>query len=70
MTSKNAQKIAARLRDIRNGKKLTQAEVAAKAGISRTYYVLIEGGHKNPTTDVLLNITDALGVSTKDIVGK
>jgi transcriptional regulator with XRE-family HTH domain len=64
------QKTANRLRTVRRERHLTQVEVAKKAGISETYYAQIERAEKNPTTSVFLNIINALGVSSVDILGK
>lgn len=64
------ERTAARLRKARKASGLTQVEVAKKAGISENYYAQIERGERNPTTSVFLGIIKALGVSSKDILGK
>ena len=61
---------AKRLRKARRDQHLTQVEVAARAGISETYYVQIEGAKKNPTTSVFNKIIKAIGVSSEEILGK
>jgi len=72
MTDDNAslKKIASRLRKARRAKQLTQVELAKKAGISISYYAQVEQSRINPTASKLLQIIDALGVSSKDIFGK
>lgn len=64
------ERTAARLRKARLDQQLTQAEVAKKAGISENHYAQIERGEKNPTTSTFLNIISAIGVSSKEILGK
>jgi transcriptional regulator with XRE-family HTH domain len=64
------ERTAARLRKARHAKGLTQAEAAKKAGISENYYAQIERGERNPTTSVFLSVIKALGVPSKDILGK
>lgn len=64
------ERTAARLRKARLAKKLTQSQVAKKAGVSDNHYAQIERGEKNPTTSTFSNIIDAIGVSSVDILGK
>lgn len=61
---------ASRLRKARLAKSLTQADVAKKAGISENHYAQIERGEKNPSITTFENIIDAIGVSSKEILGK
>ncbi|MBN9527934.1 MAG: helix-turn-helix transcriptional regulator [Alphaproteobacteria bacterium] len=42
--------------------RLSQEELADRAGKDRTYISGIERGRRNPTLDVLQSIADALGV--------
>lgn len=72
MAEENAliERIASRLRKARHAKQRTQAELAQKAGISETYYAQIERAKKNPSITVFLGIIEALGVSSKDILGR
>lgn len=55
------------LASIRKERQLTQAEVAEKAGIQRSYYGLIENGLRNPTLHIATKIATALGVAIVDI---
>lgn len=41
---------------------LTQADVAERAGVQRTWLVRLEAGRENPTFDKLLSVFRALGV--------
>ncbi len=47
--------------------KMTQEEVAQKAGIQRSYYGLIENGIRNPTLKIATQIAVALCVPIQDI---
>ena len=55
-----------KLRTLREKARLTQAEVAAKAGISVNYYARIERGEENPTWVKIEHIKKALGVKSLD----
>lgn len=70
MTDRTVKRIGRKLRAAREARGYTQELVAEKAGISRNYYALIERGIKNPTTTVFLDIIDALGINSADILGK
>lgn len=54
------------LKTLREKAKLTQAEVATKAGISVNYYARIERGEENPTWVKVEHIKKALGVKSLD----
>jgi transcriptional regulator with XRE-family HTH domain len=64
------ERTAAKLKKARLAKRLTQAEVAKRADISATHYAQVERAEKNPSTTVFMRIIDALGVSSKDILGR
>lgn len=49
------------LKTIRVGKKLTQAEVATRAGITPEFYSMIESGVRTPSVVVAQKIADVLG---------
>ncbi len=51
-----------KLREIRKAKNLSQAELADRANISRSYLSMIEAGVKHPNARRLRQIADALGV--------
>jgi len=50
--------------------KLSQEELAFRAGVHRTYISILERNKKSPTLDVLLRICSALGVSPSSMVKK
>jgi transcriptional regulator with XRE-family HTH domain len=60
---------ATALRNARQTKGLTQAEVAKKAGISENHYAQIERAEKNPTVSTFKSIIKAIGVSSTEILG-
>jgi len=53
---------------LRRDKKLSQAELAEKVGISTTYLCQIEKGNVTPSLETLKAIAEALGVSPQDIM--
>ncbi len=52
--------IPSNLKRLRIVRRMTQAETATKAGISRVAYVAIENGKSQPKTSTLLSLADAL----------
>ena len=46
----------------------TQAQLAIKAGLNRTYLSDVEQGHRNVTLDVLTKICSTLGVNMSDLL--
>jgi transcriptional regulator with XRE-family HTH domain len=61
-------KIGKNLKKAREDKKLTQSEVAEKAGISVNYYARIERDEVNPSIEIVENIVKVLGVRSCDIL--
>lgn len=57
-----------RVREIRKSKNLSQEELAAIAGIDRSYMGHIERGEKNITLTKLYQIAEALGVSGSELL--
>ncbi|MBM3778578.1 MAG: ImmA/IrrE family metallo-endopeptidase [Acidimicrobiia bacterium] len=55
----------ARLRALRRGQKLTQAELARRLGISASYLNLIEHNRRNVTADLLVKLASILPVDLK-----
>lgn len=60
---------AERLKEIRQKAKLTQTEVAKRAGIPVTSYNSYETRGSQPGADMLLKLAYALGCSVNDLVG-
>ncbi|OGE16718.1 hypothetical protein A2858_02555 [Candidatus Daviesbacteria bacterium RIFCSPHIGHO2_01_FULL_36_37] len=58
-----------RLKEVRKSKKLTQQELAEKAGLHLTYVGHLELGKYHPTVFVMWKISKALGVSMNELTG-
>lgn len=56
------------LRRLRQGKKVSQAEIAERAGLSRVGYRNIETGAATPKADTLMRLARALNVGLDDLV--
>jgi transcriptional regulator with XRE-family HTH domain len=54
--------IAARLRQLREAKKLSQGDIERRSGLLRSYISRVENGHSVPTIETLEKISQALGV--------
>jgi transcriptional regulator with XRE-family HTH domain len=50
--------------------RLNQEELAALAGINRTYLSQLENGHSSPTLDVLARVAKALGIETTALISQ
>ena len=57
--------LARQLIKARLDKKLTQSELAKKAGVKQAYIARLESGTANPTVDSLNKVADALGKRLK-----
>lgn len=57
-----------KLKEIRQRKIMTQAEVATKANITINYYARIERGEENPSLEVLKGLVKALKIKSSDIL--
>jgi len=56
-----------KLREARQGAKLTQEQLAALLGIARTNYIPYETGRKFPAEDIWPQLSEHLGVPLRDI---
>lgn len=54
--------IVAQIREAREKKKLTQAEVAKQAKITETFYAMMERGEANPSISKLNKVLKVLGL--------
>jgi DNA-binding XRE family transcriptional regulator len=55
------QRLARRIRQLRESKKLTQAELADRVGTTQSSIARIESGRSAPTLELLRKVADALG---------
>ena len=62
--------VAGLLRQKREGQSLSLQQLAKKAGLSRQMVSYVEQERRNPSLDVLLRITEVLGVKLEDILRK
>ncbi len=60
--------LANRIKQLRVAKKISQEDLAAKAGLSRNGMGLIEQGKRWPRLATLLKISDALDMTIEDVL--
>lgn len=58
------------VRALRDERGMSQEDLAHGADISVQYLSGIEGGHRNPTWDVLTRLADALNVSISQLAAR
>ena len=63
-----ARRIGAKVRELRLGQGLSQEELAARAGLDRTYISQVERAVKNVTIVSLDKIATGLGVTLAELV--
>lgn len=68
MSTKTTQQIGRNLRNIRDSKGMTQAEVAKKAGTNLNYYAKLERGETAASIKMLEKIVKALGSRSSDVL--
>jgi DNA-binding XRE family transcriptional regulator len=62
------QRLGLRLRVLRTARRLSQDQVADRAGLDRTYVSRLERGHHNLTVLTLGRLAAALGAPTKELL--
>ena len=73
MPAQDAVSIGRRIKRFRNEKGMSGAELAARAGISRSYLSELENGkgeHKRPSANVMYAVGKALGISMSELLGR
>lgn len=66
MSEKNLGEV---LRELREARGLTQAQLAERAQVALSYVTVIEAGHeRNPSRQILQRIARALGVPAKRLL--
>lgn len=60
MKTTTDKELGLKLKEAREKKELTQEEVAVKAGITTTYYAMIERGEVNPSWEKLKKVFKVL----------
>lgn len=62
------EKLGEAIRALRQGRELSQEELAERAGVHRTYIGMIERGEKNVTILTMLRLSSALNVKVSEIM--
>lgn len=62
-------RMALKLRRLRTKQQMSQAELAAKARISRGYLIRLENARQDPTLGTLGRLAKALGVPITELLG-
>ncbi len=62
--------LLAKLRRTREGKFLSQEDLAKKAGVSRTTVIRLESGDVSATFQTTRKLAEALGVKPEELVGE
>lgn len=57
------------LKELRQKMKLTQVELAEKAGLHPNYYARLERGEEKPSIDTVKKLSKILKVSSSEILG-
>jgi transcriptional regulator with XRE-family HTH domain len=63
------ERMAMKLRKIRKARKLTQGQLAERAGVTREYIARLEAGRYDPTLSTIEKLAKALRVKVNDLVG-
>jgi transcriptional regulator with XRE-family HTH domain len=63
-SQKDLKKLGQRFKEAREKKKMTQVQVAKKAGMNTNYYAVIERGEINPSFETLKKIAEALNIKS------
>jgi XRE family transcriptional regulator, regulator of sulfur utilization len=58
-----------RLKTLRQEKKMSQYELARRAGVSRVHVKRLEEGRSDPTVGMVTRLAKALGVSLAELLG-
>lgn len=59
----NAEEIGKRIKALRKEKKMTQLKLAEELNITDNFIAKIEGGSKNPSIDLFIQMSEFFGVS-------
>ncbi len=61
-------RLGARMKQLRQARRLTQEQLAERAGLSYKFIGEVERGRGNPTLTTLAGISEALGVGLTDLL--
>ena len=68
MGKKTLEKFGERVREERHKLRLSQEELASRAGVHRTYIGMIERAEKNITLENIEKVAHALNIPIKDLL--
>ena len=63
------ERMAIKLKKIRQQRKLTQGELAERAGVTREYVARLEAGRYDPSLSTIERLAKALRVKVNDLIG-
>jgi transcriptional regulator with XRE-family HTH domain len=66
--SELVQRFAARLREVRQARGMTQTDLASQASVTASYLSRLEGGRVAPGIDMVERIAEALGTTVADLL--
>ena len=69
MSSDPSTNLANNIKQLREARGLTQAQLAKQAGIPRPTWANLESGSANPTLSVLIKVANVLSVSLEEMLG-
>lgn len=69
MANEVSSNLANNIKQLREGRGLTQAQLSKQAGVPRPTWANLESGAANPTLSVLIKVANALSVSLEELVG-
>ncbi len=61
-SQKDLKRLSNLIKSARKKKKMTQAQVAEKAGVNKNYYAVIERGETNPSYTTLRKLGEVLDI--------
>ncbi|MBI3290452.1 helix-turn-helix transcriptional regulator [Candidatus Microgenomates bacterium] len=61
-------RLGAKIRKLRDARKISQEDLAHEAKIERSYMGAIERGERNPSFDKLISIAKALGIRSSELL--
>ena len=67
MSKTTLEKFGEKVREERHRQRLSQEELAARAGVHRTYIGMIERAEKNITLENISKVAKALGLSISEL---
>lgn len=67
---KKLNKVAKKIKELREKAKLSQSELAERAGITSSAISMIEGGQRSPSLVVIKKISEAFNMTVSELTGE